>query len=76
MIQTGEIGLLVGCSINHGSCKADAGIDDPEIYDGAPAAVQILGRRFEEEKILSIAQLVVDAVNLSSGHERLHDTKS
>ena len=38
-------------------------LDDPEKYDGAPAAVQILGRRFDEEKLLSIAQLVVDALN-------------
>lgn len=37
-------------------------LDDPDTYDGAPAAVQLLGRRFDEEKLLSIAQLVVDAL--------------
>ena len=36
--------------------------DDPVAYDGAPAAVQILGRRLEEEKILSIAPRVVEAL--------------
>ena len=36
--------------------------DDAETYDGAPASIQILGRRFDEEKLLSIAQLVVDAL--------------
>ena len=38
-------------------------MDDPEKYDAAPAAVQILGRRLEEEKLLSIAQIVIDALN-------------
>lgn len=36
--------------------------DDPLRYDGAPAAVQILGRRLEEEKLLSVAQRVVEAL--------------
>ncbi|PVH87638.1 amidase [Cadophora sp. DSE1049] len=35
---------------------------DAEAYDGAPAAIQLLGRRLEEEKLLSIAQVVVDAL--------------
>ncbi|KXX74804.1 Acetamidase [Madurella mycetomatis] len=33
-----------------------------EAYDGAPAAVQIFGRRWDEERLLSMAQLVVDAL--------------
>jgi amidase len=36
--------------------------DDAEKYDGAPASIQIFCRRLEEEKVLSIAQIVVDAV--------------
>ena len=36
--------------------------DDPNKYDGAPAALQIIGRRFDEEKLLSIALLVMDAL--------------
>jgi Asp-tRNA(Asn)/Glu-tRNA(Gln) amidotransferase A subunit family amidase len=38
--------------------------DDADKYDGAPAAVQIMGRRFDEEKLLSIAQLVVRALEM------------
>ena len=37
--------------------------DDPEVYHGAPAAVQILGGRLEEEKLLAIGQVVVDALS-------------
>ncbi|KAJ0419072.1 amidase signature domain-containing protein [Aspergillus carlsbadensis] len=36
---------------------------DPEIYHGAPAAVQLVGRRLDEERLLSLAQLVVEALN-------------
>ncbi|KAL8847886.1 MAG: hypothetical protein Q9221_007097 [Calogaya cf. arnoldii] len=39
---------------------------DAEAYDGAPAAVQLLGRRLEEEKLLEIADLVMDALKKSS----------
>lgn len=40
---------------------------DPVKYDGAPAAVQILGRRLEEEKLLSVAQRVVEALQKYRG---------
>jgi hypothetical protein len=36
--------------------------DDPEVYHGAPAAVQLLGCRLEEEKLLAIGQVVTDAL--------------
>jgi len=32
--------------------------DDPEIYDGAPIGVQLVARKFEEEKIWAIAKIV------------------
>ncbi|KIW92858.1 uncharacterized protein Z519_06707 [Cladophialophora bantiana CBS 173.52] len=32
--------------------------DDPEIYDGAPIGVQLVERKFEEEKIWAIAKIV------------------
>lgn len=38
------------------------GIDDPEIYHGAPASIQILAGRMEEEKLLAIGQIVADAL--------------
>ncbi|KAI0106415.1 amidase signature domain-containing protein [Nemania sp. FL0031] len=34
---------------------------DPEIYDGGPVGLQIVGRKFEEEKVLSIAKIVASA---------------
>jgi amidase len=41
---------------------ANSNADDPEAHDGAPAAVQIFGRRWDEERLLSMAQLVTDAL--------------
>ncbi|KAM3462416.1 Acetamidase [Beauveria bassiana D1-5] len=35
---------------------------DADTSDGVPAAIQILGRDLEEEKIFSIAQIVADAI--------------
>ncbi|OAQ65418.1 general amidase [Pochonia chlamydosporia 170] len=35
---------------------------NPDIYDGAPVGVQLVARKFEEEKILGIAKIVVAAV--------------
>jgi amidase len=30
--------------------------DDPEAYHGAPVAVQVIGRRLTEEKVMAIAE--------------------
>lgn len=38
------------------------GADDAEVYDGAPVGLQIVGRKFEEEKILAIMQIVYAAL--------------
>jgi amidase len=35
---------------------------DPELYDGAHVAVQIVGRRFQEEKVLAITEILGDAL--------------
>ncbi|KAI0528190.1 amidase signature domain-containing protein [Xylaria bambusicola] len=35
---------------------------DPEIYDGGPVGLQIVARKFEEEKVLSIARIIVSAM--------------
>ena len=42
--------------------KTDETTDDPKRYDGTPAAIQIIGRQHDEERLLSLAQLVVDAL--------------
>lgn len=39
--------------------------DDPAAYHGAPAAVLVVGRRLCEERLLSLAQVVVDALGNS-----------
>lgn len=36
--------------------------DDPEIYDGAHVAVQLVGRRFQEEKVMALAGYVGEAL--------------
>lgn len=36
--------------------------DDPEIYHGGPVGVQLVARKFEEEKIWAIAKIVVAAL--------------
>lgn len=35
---------------------SDIRIDDPEAYHGAPVAVQVVGRRLTEERIMEIAE--------------------
>ncbi|KAF4614351.1 hypothetical protein G7Y89_g15387 [Cudoniella acicularis] len=35
---------------------------DPEVYDGAHVAVQIVGRRFQEEKVLALTEILGDAL--------------
>ncbi|KAG8159868.1 hypothetical protein KVR01_010505 [Diaporthe batatas] len=31
---------------------------DPDVYDGAPVGLQIVARRFEEEKVLAVAKII------------------
>jgi amidase len=37
-------------------------LDDPEVYDGAYVAVQVVGRRSQEERILAITEILGDAL--------------
>jgi amidase len=41
---------------------ADKLQDDPEIYDGAHVSVQIVGRRFQEEKVLALTEILGDTL--------------
>lgn len=36
--------------------------DDAELYDGGPVGLQLVARKFEEEKILAIAKIVYAAL--------------
>jgi len=37
-------------------------LDEPDIYHGAPVGVQVVARKFEEEKALAIAEVVQAAI--------------
>ena len=37
--------------------------DDPDIYDGAHVAVQLIGRRLQEEKVLALAEHIGEAIS-------------
>lgn len=44
--------------------EADAiHVDDPEIYDGAHVAIQLVGRRLQEEKMIALARYMGEAVH-------------
>ena len=40
--------------------------DDPDIYDGAHVALQVVGRRLQEEKVLALAEYLGKVVK--GGH--------
>lgn len=49
--------MNVSGSINgYVSLMTDIRVDDPEAYHGAPVAVQVVGRRLTEERIMEIAE--------------------
>jgi amidase len=37
-------------------------VDDADIYHGAPAAIQLIERNQDEERLISMAKVVVDAL--------------
>lgn len=37
-------------------------LDDPNIYHGGPVGVQIVARKFEEEKVIAIAEVVLSSL--------------
>jgi amidase len=37
-------------------------VDDADIYDGAPVGVQLVARKYEEEKVWAIAKIVSAAL--------------
>jgi amidase len=41
----------------------DFTIDDPELWHGAPIAVQLVGRHFDEEGLLAVSVIVDEIVN-------------
>ncbi|KAJ4295566.1 hypothetical protein N0V90_007579 [Kalmusia sp. IMI 367209] len=45
---------------------------DADIFDGTPAAIQIIGRRHDEERLLSVAQVVVEAIERYKATEEVN----
>lgn len=37
-------------------------VDDPEKYEGGPVGLQVIGRRFEEEKVLDILEIIAQTI--------------
>ena len=37
--------------------------DDADLWHGAPIAIQLVGRQFEDERLLSVSALVDDVIN-------------
>ena len=37
---------------------ADLALDDPGVYDGAPVGLQVVARKWEEEKVWAIAKIL------------------
>jgi len=36
--------------------------DDPDKYDGGPVGLQVIGRRFEEEKVLDMLDVIAQTI--------------
>ena len=43
--------------------KITQGDYDPEIYHGAHVAVQLVGRRLQEEKVLALSEYIGEAIS-------------
>lgn len=37
---------------------------DPQLFDGLPISLQLVGRRFEDEKVLAVLEYIKDSINL------------
>lgn len=48
-------------------CFANRHADDAESYDGAPVGVQLVGRRLQEEKMLTLAQYIGEEIGKDVG---------
>jgi hypothetical protein len=37
-------------------------VDEPEKYEGGPVGLQVIGRRYEEEKVLDILEIIAQSI--------------
>lgn len=58
--------LNVSSAISSLPCKSpfsNPRIDNAGVYHGAPVAVQLLGRRLDEERVLTLAEHIYEALS-------------
>lgn len=48
---------------------ADRSIDDAETYHGAPVGLQLMGRRLQEEKMLTLAEYLGEEIARGVGRK-------
>ena len=41
-------------------------LDDADLYHGAPVAVQVVGRRLQEEKVIALTEIIASALRKSN----------
>jgi amidase len=75
-IETGIHGQLVSDTASDCRHVLIDLTDDAEIFHGTPVGVQIVGRKLEEEKILAVAQRVVDALHRHKASKMASEAKS
>ena len=44
--------------------------DDPELFDGLPVGLQLIGRTLEEEGVIAMTEVVVAALEASGSQRR------
>jgi Asp-tRNA(Asn)/Glu-tRNA(Gln) amidotransferase A subunit family amidase len=40
----------------------DASVDDPDLVEGAPCSIQVMGRNMKDEDLLANAQIIEDVL--------------
>ena len=49
--------------------------DDAKTYHGAPVGLQIIGNRMQEEELIALAEVVIEALRSQGAHPRADRTK-
>jgi amidase len=56
---------------NHELCEcANQGVDEPSRYTDAPISLQLVGRRYEEEKLIEALELITEVASLPFAKEQ------
>lgn len=49
---------------NIGRWSTDKGVDSPEKYANAPVSLQLVGRRYEDEKVVEALEYIKEQIGL------------